>query len=82
MDADEPQGRIQNITSQMTNTTPEYASQWLRQVARSYAVSIAGARGYVDSACDNLDAIHQKYSKKVDKRVKDALSELRVIAQG
>ncbi|MCJ1426474.1 hypothetical protein MMC29_004377 [Sticta canariensis] len=56
----EAQGRIQNITSQPTDTTLERneALQWLRQAATSYVVFIPRAKGYVDSAFNDLDAIY------------------------
>ncbi|MCJ1261870.1 hypothetical protein MMC22_001739 [Lobaria immixta] len=81
--AHETQGRFQGITSQLKDTAPEpnEALQWLRQTAKSYAVFIPGAGGYIDSAFNDLDAIHKKHGKEVDKIVQEAYGELRDIAQ-
>lgn len=81
--AHETQGRFQGITSQLKDTAPEpnEALQWLRQTAKSYAVFIPGAGRYIDSAFNDLDAIHKKHGKEVDKIVQEAYGELRDIAQ-
>lgn len=81
--ARETQDRFQGITSQLKDTAPEpnEALQWLRNTATSYAVFIPGAKGYIDSAFNDLDAIHKKHGKEVDKIVQEAYRELKAIAQ-
>jgi gas vesicle protein len=49
-------------------------------MAQSYAVFIPGARGYVDAAFDDLDAIRSKHGDEVDRIVREAYDELRDIA--
>lgn len=56
---------------------PAEAIKWLRSTARSYAAFIPGARGYVDTFFDDLDAIHQKHGKEVDSIVTEAYNELK-----
>ncbi|KAH7138817.1 hypothetical protein B0J11DRAFT_25414 [Dendryphion nanum] len=60
---------------------PNEALQWLRQTANSYAVFIPGARGYIDSAFDDIDAIRAKHGDEVDSIVREAYDELRSIAK-
>ena len=81
--AREAQDRFQGITSQFKENVPEpnEALQWLRQTAKSYAVFIPGAGGYIDSAFNDLDAIHKKHGKEVDTIVQEAYGELKGIAQ-
>jgi gas vesicle protein len=55
--------------------------KWLRSTAQSYAVFIPGARGYVDSAFDDIDAIREKHGEEVDNIVREAYEELRDIAK-
>lgn len=56
---------------------PAEAIKWLRSTARSYAAFIPGARGYVDTFFDDLDAIHRKHGKEVDSIVTEAYNELK-----
>lgn len=49
-------------------------------MAQSYAALIPGARGYVDSAFDDLDAIRAKHGDEVDRIVREAYDELRDVA--
>ena len=60
---------------------PNEALQWLRNAAQSYAAFIPGAKGYVDSAFDDLDAIRSKHGEEVDNIVREAYEELRGIAK-
>jgi hypothetical protein len=55
---------------------PNEALQWLRQQATSYAGFIPGARGYVNTAFNDLDEIRAKHGDEVDKIVREAYSEL------
>jgi uncharacterized protein Yka (UPF0111/DUF47 family) len=59
---------------------PNEALDWLRSMAMSYAAFIPGARGYVDAAFKDIDAIRQKHGDEVDKIVRDAYDDLRDIA--
>ncbi|KAL8932436.1 MAG: hypothetical protein Q9211_006316 [Gyalolechia sp. 1 TL-2023] len=72
-------GTVQKYTQQFKDANPEpsEAIRWLRSTAQSYAALIPGARGYVDTFFDDLDAIHQKHGKEVDSIVKEAYSELK-----
>lgn len=81
--AHEFQGRFQDITSQLKETAPEpnEALQWLRKTATSYTFFLPGAKKYVDSAFNDLEIIHKKHGKEVDKIVQEAYGELREIAQ-
>lgn len=56
---------------------PNEAIQWLRETALSYASIIPGARGYVNSAFNDLDTVHEKHREEVDKIVMEAYDELK-----
>ena len=60
---------------------PSEALEWLRSSAKSYAAFIPGARGYVDSAFDDLDAVRNKHGKEVDNIIKEAYGELKDVSQ-
>ena len=60
---------------------PNEALQWLRQTATSYVAIIPGAKYYVDSAFNDIDAIHAKHAGEVDKIVKEAYNELKEVSQ-
>ncbi|CAI6332560.1 unnamed protein product [Periconia digitata] len=73
-----------NTTSKkLKDSTPEpnEALQWLRHTAHSYAVFIPGARGYIDAAFNDLDAIRSKHGQEVDDIVKEAYTELQGLAK-
>lgn len=72
-----------SATQKLKESTPEpnEALQWLRSTAQSYAVFIPGARGYIDSAFNDLDAIREKHGDEVDNIVREAYEELRGIAK-
>jgi gas vesicle protein len=62
---------------------PNEALNWLRDTAKSYAVFIPGARGYIDTAFDDIDAIRAKHGQEVDNIVREAYEELRdVLGKG
>lgn len=67
---------------QFKKSTPEpnEALQWFRQTATSYVGFIPGAKSYVDSAFNDIDAIQQKHSGEVDQIVKDAYNDLRNVS--
>ena len=64
-----------------TAPKPNEAIQWLRATATSYAGFIPGAKGYVDSAFDDIDAIQQKHGDEVNKIVEDAYVELKDVGK-
>jgi len=72
---------VNSATKKIKETTPEpnEALQWLRNAAQSYAAFIPGAKGYVDSAFDDLDAIREKHGDEVDKIVREAYDETRSV---
>jgi len=72
---------VNTATQKIKKQTPEpnEALAWLRNAAQSYAAFIPGAKGYVDSAFDDLDAIREKHGDEVDKIVRDAYDEMRQI---
>lgn len=62
---------------------PNEALNWLRSAAQSYAAFIPGARGYVDSAFNDIDAIRAKHGDEVDQIIREAYDEMRdVVGQG
>ncbi|KAI4219722.1 MAG: hypothetical protein L6R36_008124 [Xanthoria steineri] len=77
--AHETQNTLTKYSQQFKDSKPEPAEaiKWLRSTARSYAAFIPGARGYVDTFFDDLDAIHQKHGKEVDSIVTEAYNELK-----
>ncbi|EMD95573.1 hypothetical protein COCC4DRAFT_156098 [Bipolaris maydis ATCC 48331] len=75
------QGYVKSASQKIKEQTPEpnEALQWLRQAAQSYAAFIPGAKGYVDSAFDDLDAIRAKHGDEVDNIVREAYDEMRQV---
>ena len=55
---------------------PNEAFRWLRDTAKSYAVFIPGARGYVDTVFDDLEKIKKDHGKEFDEVVRNAYTEL------
>jgi gas vesicle protein len=74
---------VNTTTQKLKENTPEpnEALDWLRNMAQSYAAFIPGARGYVDAAFNDIDAIREKHGEEVDRIVSEAYGELRDIAQ-
>lgn len=72
---------VNSATQKIKETTPEpnEALQWLRSAAQSYAAFIPGAKGYVDSAFNDLDAVREKHGDEVDKIVREAYDEMRQV---
>lgn len=72
---------VDSATKKIKEQTPEpnEALQWLRSSAQSYAAFIPGAKQYVDSAFDDLDAIREKHGDEVDKIVREAYEEMRTV---
>lgn len=69
--------------NKLKESTPEpnEALNMLRSAAKSYAVFIPGASGYIDSAFKDLDDIRSKHGDEVDKIVREAYGELQDIAK-
>jgi hypothetical protein len=82
--AQETKNYFKKATSAAKASAPEpnQALAWLRQTATSYASLIPGARGYVDSAFNDLEAIQQKHGEEVEQIVRDAYDELRSVGSG
>lgn len=74
---------VNTASKKLKEATPEpnEALDWLRDMAKSYAAFIPGAKGYVDAAFDDIDAIRSKHGDEVDKIVSEAYEELRSVAQ-
>lgn len=72
---------VNTATKKIKESTPEpnEALEWLRNAAQSYAAFIPGAKGYVDSAFDDLDAIRAKHGDEVDAIVREAYDDMRKV---
>ena len=72
---------VNTATRKIKEQTPEpnEALQWLRNAAQSYAAFIPGAKTYVDSAFDDLDAIREKHGDEVDNIVREAYEDMREV---
>ncbi|KAL9108994.1 MAG: hypothetical protein Q9187_008216 [Circinaria calcarea] len=70
-----------SATQKFKETTPEpnEALEYLRRSALQYAAFIPGAKGYVETAFNDLDSIRNKHGDKVDEIVKEAYNELKGI---
>ncbi|KAL8688288.1 MAG: hypothetical protein Q9218_005760, partial [Villophora microphyllina] len=77
--AHETKATFEKYKTQFKGSSPEPAEaiKWLRDTARSYSFFIPGARGYIDTFFDDIDAIHKKHGKEVDSIVTDAYNELK-----
>ena len=60
---------------------PSEAVQWLRETATSYAGFIPGAKAYVNSAFDDIEAVQKKHGDEVNKIVKDAYDQLKDVSK-
>ncbi len=81
--AHETKMRFEKMSNKLKESAPEpnEALQWLRQTATSYAAFIPGAKGYVDTAFNDLDTIRNKHGDEVDRIVGQAYSELKAVSQ-
>ncbi|MCJ1236350.1 hypothetical protein MMC14_004331 [Varicellaria rhodocarpa] len=77
--AQESKQYFDNTARRFKDSSPEpnEALKLLRQSALSYAAFIPGAKGYVESTFDDLDAVRAKHGGEVDKIVKEAYEELK-----
>ena len=75
--------KVEAAFKQSTEKVPEpnEAIQWLRQTATSYAGFIPGAKGYVNSAFDDLESIQKQHGDEVNKIVKDAYDQLKDVGK-
>ncbi|KAJ5482629.1 hypothetical protein N7475_001441 [Penicillium sp. IBT 31633x] len=55
---------------------PNEAFRWMKDTIKSYAVFIPGARGYVDTAFDDLERIRNDHGKEFDQIISEAYKEL------
>ncbi|KAB8238789.1 uncharacterized protein BDW43DRAFT_319139 [Aspergillus alliaceus] len=60
---------------------PNEAFGWLRDTAKSYASFIPGAKGYVDTAFDDLEHIRRNQGKEFDEIIRDLYNELRDVSK-
>lgn len=81
--ARETSASFNKYKEQFKKSTPEpnEALQWFRQTATSYVGFIPGAKSYVDSAFNDIDAIQQKHSGEVDQIVKDAYNDFSKVSE-
>lgn len=56
--------------------------KWLRSTAQSYAIFIPGAKSYIDSAFNDLDAIQEEHGDEVNKIISQTYSELKDATKG
>ncbi|KAJ5382972.1 hypothetical protein N7517_000883 [Penicillium concentricum] len=77
------QAYIDQAKRTVTEKTPEpnEAFVWLKDTIKGYAVFIPGARGYVDTAFDDLEKIRNDHGKQFDQVVKNAYTELKDISK-
>ena len=77
------QDAFSNYGKKFKDSSPEpsEALEWLRDTAKSYAAFIPGAKGYVDIAFDDIDAVRNKHGKEVDSIIKEAYGQLKDISQ-
>jgi len=75
--------KVEEAIKKSTEKVPEpnEAIQWLRQTAVSYARFIPGAKGYVNSTFDDIEAMQRKHGEEVDRIVKDAYDQLKDISK-
>ncbi|OGE53861.1 hypothetical protein PENARI_c007G12332 [Penicillium arizonense] len=77
------QAYLDQAKQTISQNTPEpnEAFRWLRDTAKSYAVLIPGARGYVDTVFDDLEKIKNDHGKEFDEIVRNAYTELSDLAK-
>lgn len=77
--AQQTKASLEKYTQKFKDSNPEPAEalKWLRSTAQSYAGLVPGARGYVDTFFNDLEAIQKKHGPEVDSIVRDAYNELK-----
>jgi len=80
--AEDTKAYIEAAQKRISETTPKpkEALKWLRQAATYYAGFVPGASGYVDTAMDDLDRIHERHADEVDRIVQDAYNDLKKVS--
>jgi hypothetical protein len=75
--------KVEEAIKKSTEKVPEpnEAIRWLRQTATSYAWFIPGAKDYVNSAFDDIEAIQRKHGDEVDRIVRDAYDQLKDVSK-
>lgn len=70
---------IDQLKQKLSEAAPEsnQAYSWLKNTISGYAVFIPGARGYIDTAFNDLDRIRDNHAQEFDEVVKDAYNELK-----
>lgn len=77
--ASSTKAQLTKLTQGIQNSAPEpnEALKWLRSTASSYAAFIPGAKSYVDSAFDDLDAVSAKHGDEVEAIVQKSYKDLK-----
>ncbi|KAJ5808437.1 hypothetical protein N7474_009706 [Penicillium riverlandense] len=77
------QAYLENAKQTIAQKTPEpnEAFHWLRDTVKSYAVFVPGARGYVDTAFDDLEKIRNDHEEEFDQVVTDTYNELKDLSK-
>jgi hypothetical protein len=80
--AQQTKAYFDSTTRKLTENAPapNEALKWLRQVSTYYAGFVPGASGYIDTAFNDLDKVHEKHRDEVDKIVSDAYKELKSVS--
>lgn len=81
--AQDTKAYMQTARDRLVEKTPEpnEALKWLRQAATYYGGFIPGASGYINTAFDDFDKVHEKHADEVDQIVKDAYNELKGLSK-
>lgn len=72
-----------NGVKKLSDSAPEpsEALEWLRSTALSYSAAIPGAKSYVNTAFDDLDAIQKKHGDEVNKIISELYKEVKDVTQ-
>jgi hypothetical protein len=81
--AQQTKSYFDSATQKLTENAPKpnEALKWLRQVSTYYAGFVPGASGYIDTAFNDLDKIHEKHKDEVDEIVNNAYKELKSVSK-
>jgi hypothetical protein len=81
--ASDTKAYMQTARDRLVENTPKpnEALRWLRQAATYYGGFIPGASGYINTAFDDFDKVHEKHADEVDKIVQDAYTELKGLSK-
>jgi hypothetical protein len=67
------------VSSKLSDTNPNDALKYLRDVAKSYVFMIPGAAPYIDATFDQLDSVVQKHGEDANKITRAAYDEIQGI---